>query len=426
MKPVVKIKNISIESKNSVKVSFEFSQKLKNLFLEDSFFVEYNKEITNVPKSILVIPFLSNIMPIVWATDSTLIIDEIDEDFYNALEKIKQSFQKMYPQISFKGNIDASTFVTSEKKLKTDRPAILFSGGADSLTTYIRNKENNPFLVTVWGADISLKQLDAWNLVKRNIDTFAQKYGNESLIIKSNLRSFINEAALNAKYGKSVVNWWGGVQHGLALLGLCAPISFALGFNHIYIPSTHTETFSAPWGSHPTIDNNVKWSETEVIHDGYELGRQDKIHVISNYIKKDDPDLMIRVCYSSSDGNNCGKCEKCNRTVTGLMIEGVDARNHGFPGLNVEYVQKQFKQGKWNLGEDEVYMWEDMKNAYTKYQPSVPAEYKEYFQWLASSDFSFFHKVSSKNKYRQIKQLSGFLPKSLYLQLKSIKQKLPL
>lgn len=420
------IKDITVKNNNRVDVLFEYPKKLNNIFSEGLFFAEYNKNISDVPKSILVIPFLANVLPIAWITNSDIVVDEIDSDFFKSSETIKDSFKKMYPNTPFGGDIKYNRICEKGKINKISNPAILFSGGADSLTTYIRHKDENPYLVTVWGADIKLHQTSAWELVLNNINTFSNKYRNESLIIKSNLRSFINDAALNAKYNKEIVNWWGGVQHGYALLGLCAPLSFSLGFDKIYIPSTHTESFSAPWGSHPSIDNKVSWAETNVIHDGYELGRQDKIRVISNHIKKEAPDLLIRVCYSSSTGNNCGKCEKCNRTITGLMLEGIDPTNQGFPPLNSNYVKEQFKHGNWNLSEDEVYMWENMQHAFSKNEKNIPQQYSSYFQWLKNSDFSKYWELSRSNKYRKLKVLSGYLPRPIYNGLKSLKQKLPL
>lgn len=46
-------------------------------------FLEYNYDISDIPNSILAIPFVSNVIPLVWITDSTILINELDESFMN-------------------------------------------------------------------------------------------------------------------------------------------------------------------------------------------------------------------------------------------------------------------------------------------------------------------------------------------------------
>src|SRR5690606_23972480 len=69
------------------------------------FYSEYTIDISDTPRSILSIPFLSNIAPIAWVYDATIYIDEIDEDFLNSLDDVKEAFSLMYPSISFNGRI---------------------------------------------------------------------------------------------------------------------------------------------------------------------------------------------------------------------------------------------------------------------------------------------------------------------------------
>lgn len=39
---------------------------------------------------------------------------------------------------------------------------LLFSGGVDSLASYIRHREKKPNLIMIWGADIPISQEGFW------------------------------------------------------------------------------------------------------------------------------------------------------------------------------------------------------------------------------------------------------------------------
>lgn len=62
-------------------------------FKEDMpFFCEYSEDISNTPQSIAVIPFIVQVLPIIWLFDATLIVDELDKHFYDCMEKIKEGY----------------------------------------------------------------------------------------------------------------------------------------------------------------------------------------------------------------------------------------------------------------------------------------------------------------------------------------------
>ena len=64
-------------------------------------------------------------------------------------------------------------------------------------------------------------------------------------------------------------------MHGLAFLGLCAPLTYVAKIGKLYLASTYTEDFSEPWGSHPDIDNKFRRQGKSNLNDGYELSRQE-------------------------------------------------------------------------------------------------------------------------------------------------------
>jgi len=397
----IKIESVELLSNTFLVCKFSVSKELKKFFKEYEFFAEYNHDISDVPKSILTIPILSNLLPIAWFTGATIYTDSADRDFLASLNDLKNSFQEMHPKIKMGGGIVAKNIVENKKEKHTESPATLFSGGIDSLDTFVRYKDRRPYLVTVWGADINLDWETGWERVRVNNSGFAKKYMLENIFIKSNFRRFLHEKNLIRHCAqRSICSWWGEVQHGFALTGLCAPVSFSLGFGEIYVPSTHTEKFSVAWGSDPKIDNRIKWAGTKVIHDAYDLDRQDKIINISKHLKTKSPDMPIRVCWESCAGGNCSVCEKCCRTMTGFMAESIDPKNIGFSEIDIESVKKNFKIGRWSVDDNLLYMWGSIKNRLEKTGIPENSPYREYLQWLLDCDF---------NKYKTASRIRGWL-----------------
>lgn len=371
------ILNQPVIENNTVKCTFSCTGKIDAFFKKKEMWVQYNREIDKVPGSILVIPILSNILPIAWAFNTDIYLDEVDSDFLESSEIIKKSFRSFFRrQMKTDAKIYANS-VIKNKGYNRQKIGVLFSGGVDSVATYIRRREENPSLITIWGADIGINNEKGWEVIEKGVLDFGSQNNSINLFIKSNFREMIRYNKLQ----DHIKNWWGQVQHGYALIGLCAPISYSEGMHTICIPATmSSKTPDFRWGSHPLIDNNIKWGETSAVHEGYELTRQDKFGLISEYIKTDNPLLQLRVCYKDKSGQNCNKCEKCSRTIIGFILEGVDPNQHGFKMNNqtLENIKTSMLNHKWVIGTS---FQETIRNVPLK-KANVPPEYEAFFSWL--------------------------------------------
>ncbi len=130
------------------------------------FFVSYKEDVSATPKSIAVIPLLANLAPIAWFAGFDIELDELDEEFYESLNKIKIVFSKTYPQIKERGSeIKVKELIKNSQS--GNNKAMLFSGGVDAYVTYFRhNEKNNPLhLITINGADIPLEDKKQWESV---------------------------------------------------------------------------------------------------------------------------------------------------------------------------------------------------------------------------------------------------------------------
>lgn len=322
---------ISINKKLIIKYDVSGSAKC---FFENgvSLEIDYEFNLSNIPKSILVIPFLSLFLPVAWITKSDIILDEIDESFLNNLEKIRAALNDMYD-----GNMFKKVKIKSNKIIKNDFPlersSMFFSGGVDSFDTLCTNYNDNPLLIMIWGSDIWIDDVDGWKTAKKNLDNISRMFNKDKTYIKSNFRRVINEIKLNEVFEKKLGdNWWHGVEHGMALLGHIAPLVPNYNIGCHYMPGTFSEKNTmVKCASYPTIDENFCISNCHVIHDGYCYTRLDKVKNIVKFLKEHKIHVKFRTCYKERSGKmNCSKCEKCYRTIMELVSIGEDPKKYGY------------------------------------------------------------------------------------------------
>ena len=83
--------------RNCVTYHLDVSEGLVRYFSPScEMFAEFGFDISNIPKSVLAVPALSNIMQFAWLFDCLVWIEEVDQQFYECLPKIKRGFQEMY------------------------------------------------------------------------------------------------------------------------------------------------------------------------------------------------------------------------------------------------------------------------------------------------------------------------------------------
>ena len=101
------------KEKNIIEYNFEVDGEWKQYFNnKEKFIIEYDQEIEEIPYGIAVIPFLCNVLPIAWIFDGEIIIDEVDEDFYNSISNFKKGYIDMYPKIDFLGKLTVNNIVS--------------------------------------------------------------------------------------------------------------------------------------------------------------------------------------------------------------------------------------------------------------------------------------------------------------------------
>lgn len=330
MKNTINVDKPIIEN-NIIKYKYEIKGEWQEAFNEDeTFFIEYSHDISKTPDDLLIIPFLCNILPIAWIYNAEIFVDSCDADFFENINKIKDGYKEMYPMVKFEGEIHVNNIV--RHRIENSGAIAFFSGGVDAFGTLVSHMNEKPTLLTIWGADIDFTDKIGWDRVFSHVKQTAKDFQIDYVIVKSSFRRFLNAGALSKKISYTGEGWWHGFQHGIGLIGHSAPIAYSLNKKVVYIASSFSNKMKGLYtcASDPIIDNNVKFSNSYVLHDGYENDRQDKIHNIVQCSKNMNIPITLRVCWETSGGENCCRCEKCLRTMIGIYAEKAEPKDFGF------------------------------------------------------------------------------------------------
>ncbi|SDD59121.1 hypothetical protein [Actinokineospora iranica] len=152
----------------------------------------------------------------------------------------------------------------------------------------------------------------------------ASRTGKRLLVVDTNVRSMSEPTAFWPEY------------HGAALAAVALSLQGLL--RRCLIAASHQYRHMPPLGSHPLLDNQFSTEGLEIVHDGAEATRADKIFRLAS--EGDLPLDNLCVCWSSEPGHNCGRCQKCVGTMVALELAGASGKCPTLPGtLDLEVVR---------------------------------------------------------------------------------------
>lgn len=400
--------------KQNTKIIYDFavSDGLKKYFSGEPFIIEYAENIESVPNSITAIPFVCNMLPIIWLSNATLEVPELDKDFFEAIPEFKNGYIQMFPESNFAGKIN-TTPIKNYCNSITPKSAALFSGGLDAVNTLVNHIDEKPHLIAIWGADIRYDNIDGWEIVHNGLKSSAETFDLPLTVIHSTFRAVDDYERTLTKdfYAQLKDGWWHGVKHSLTLLGHTAPYIYLKGISILYIASSFSEKDGpVRCASMPTTDNFVRFCGCQIVHDGYKYTRQDKITNVVRYHNKTNTPFVLHVCWESQTGNNCCHCEKCFRTMAAIIAEGANPVDYGFPETIATIPSMR-------VSILEYYTYSDMfKKRWSHIQKrlidntNIVAEtpYWKYIKWLKRINFDSSKKLKAPLMFRIRRYLSSF------------------
>jgi hypothetical protein len=136
----------------------------------------------------------------------------------------------------------------------------------------------------------------------------------------------------NVRHLDSDVIFWMYEFAGAAMASVAHALSRRLSL--VYFASAlDIPHLTANVSVHPLLDNNYSSANLQVRHDGVQHSRLDKVRLLADW---DVALQALRVCTLNPPGMlNCGKCEKCIRTMLELLAVGKLAGTQAFPTDNV-------------------------------------------------------------------------------------------
>ncbi len=195
----------------------------------------------------------------------------------------------------------------------------LFSGGVDTSATVIRSlrgdiPERVTHLLSMYGSEFKLSDATKDAIWRENAEAAAE-YGLPLVRFTTNAPGVF----------RGRLGW--PRAHGASF----ASVALLLGprFETVLFGSSQRPEERRPHGSRMDLDYLWSTGSTAIRQDAAELGKLGRAAVVGT-----SPIAMkhLKVCWKEDIPTNCGRCEKCLRTMTCLEVAGVLHRTDRFAG----------------------------------------------------------------------------------------------
>ena len=205
--------------------------------------------------------------------------------------------------------------------------SVFASGGVDSWYTLLSHMDEIQNFILIHGFDIRRGEKETWQAALSAIKAIASELDKRLLIVETNIKRACDPRT--ASWGRPFPGrFWRECYQGSALAAIILSMQERLGRH--YLPASIRHDWLFPFGSHPDLDPLFSTENTRIIHHGCEHSRLGKIR--SRIMHSPLALRNLRVCLQNLPNQlNCGRCEKCIRTLIGLRICGVLDQAGNFP-----------------------------------------------------------------------------------------------
>jgi hypothetical protein len=188
---------------------------------------------------------------------------------------------------------------------------LYFTGGVDSFYSLLKDVElstdagHEPVTHLLY-ANFERHHGRAYDRLLDRLRRVAEETDRQLVLIDTNVRSLTERATFWPDYHGAAL-----ASTALALQGLLGRCLIAASDHYRHLP---------PLGSHPVLDHLWCTERLEIVHDGAEASRSDK--VVRQIARSRLALETLSVCWRSEPAHNCGVCEKCLRTMVTLEMAG--------------------------------------------------------------------------------------------------------
>jgi hypothetical protein len=181
-----------------------------------------------------------------------------------------------------------------------------FSGGVDSFYTLLKHQDEIDKIILIHGFNQYYSNSLRTRITKV-VRQVARDFNKLLIEVETNVRE------LSDQYSDFT-------DHFVGILLASVGLFIHPQFRKIYIPSSFSYGQLHPAGTHPLLDPLWSIESMTFEHDGCEANRAAKTARIA---ESETALRSLRVCFSSKDDySNCGRCQKCLRTMLALQAAG--------------------------------------------------------------------------------------------------------
>ncbi len=225
-------------------------------------------------------------------------------------------------------SIDAKSLHTPRHRKPNRSAALFLSGGIDSLAALCVNRETHPLDHPGAAKDgFVVHGFDIGGVIQRGMKYPVFDRAMEALKpVALDARLNLIPVYTNIRHLCDDRNLWLNRFFGAVLAALSHAFSKRVHLS--YIASSYDLAHLHPCGSHPLLDPFYSSFDVRIVHRDLELSRMEKIRKV---VQWDAAFQNMRVCLANvPDRLNCGRCEKCVRTMLALVALGALHKTRAF------------------------------------------------------------------------------------------------
>lgn len=246
------------------------------------------------------------------------------------LNELQLIWSKWFPEIYRIIDI-RPRHIIEDFPLVSDKAISAFSGGADASFTALMHKRflgaqlryNLTDVLMVHGFDVDLDDDVCFSELIKRTSPLLKDLGLNIRTIKTDSKDWKRQ------------KW----DHSFGLeLAACLQIAAPDCGYGLIGSSEPYDKLILPWGSTPVTDHLFSGGRMSIVHDGAGYSRTEKIAKIATYPIANQ---TLKVCWAGEDqARNCGKCEKCIRTMLNYKAAGAAVPPSFDAGLDLANIKE--------------------------------------------------------------------------------------
>ena len=319
----------------------------------EGLYVEISGDASQIPEAILAIPFVGVMLTASMLLDIDIHVPVVDCAFYENIKMMKKVYKEMFPASHFNFNVTAD--IVQDISYVAYRKATFFTGGVDATSALLENIDQKPILLNIWGGDVRLTDSSSHQQLEKYFQKLSRDLDLEYAFVKTDAREMWIEMDLDMLLhshmdSKRNHDWWASIAHILSMTTSIAPYAFLQGIETCYVGSSYLDGTSIFDSNNDKLISTIRFGSTHFESVDGQIDRLEKTKKIIDFCDTTGFDFQLKVCWNRVAGENCSNCEKCYRTIMGIVVNGGDPNQYGFKVTSETYhkIRELLKNNKVN------------------------------------------------------------------------------